>query len=104
MNFRTTYDLKPLLRVIMALCCILTQALTAQYTHAEQKPPVTIDQMMMHLGFDTSYKRSLLDGKILSTGMPDMEQVREELAVAAVMLVVKAPLDKVVAAFLDGES
>ena len=104
MNFRTTYDLKPLLRVIMAMCCILTQELTAQYTHAEQKPPVTIDQMMVHLGFDSSYKKALLGGKILSTGMPAMEQMREELAVAAVMLVVKAPLDKVVAAYLDGES
>jgi hypothetical protein len=104
MNFRAAYDCKPVLRFIMAMWCILAQELTAQYTQAEQEPPVTIDQMMMHLGFDTSYKRSLLDGKILSTGMPEMERMREELAVAAVMLVVKAPMGKVVAAFLDGES
>lgn len=30
--------------------------------------------------------------------MPEIEQLREELAVAAVMLVVKAPMEKVVAA------
>ncbi len=36
--------------------------------------------------------------------MPDMEQTQEELAVAAVMLVVKAPMDKVIAAYLNRES
>ena len=104
MNVRAADDLKPLLRVMVTMGCILTQAYTAQYARAEREPPVTIDQMMAHLGFDASYRRALLDGKILSTGMPEMEQMREELAVAAVMLVVKAPLDKVVAAYLDGES
>ncbi len=67
-------------------------------------PPVTIEQIMQHLGFDQSQKQALLNGKILSTGMPAKEKMREELAVAAVMLVVRAPMEKVVASFLDGES
>ena len=89
---------------IIAVGLILAQGLTAPNACADQKLPLTIDQMMAHLGFDSSFKKSLLDGKILSTGMPEMEKSREELAVAAVMLVVKAPMEKVVAAYLDGES
>jgi hypothetical protein len=90
-----------MLRILIAVFLIL---FVTQIAHADQKPPITIDQMMAHLGFNKSYKEALLNGKILSTGMPEMEQLRQELAVAAVMLVVKAPMKKVVAAYLDGES
>ena len=95
---------KLFLGIIMAICSIIVLDFVAQNAGADQKPPVTIDQIMAHLAFDKSNKNALLDGKILSTGMPGMEQQREELAVAAVMLVVKAPMEKVVFAFLNGES
>jgi hypothetical protein len=75
-----------------------------QTARAGQEPSVTIDNIMANLAFDKSYKKALLNGRILSTGMPEMEQLREELAVSAVMLVVRAPMEKVVAAYLDGES
>jgi hypothetical protein len=101
---------------IMASCCnklkfciilawiILAQGFVAQNARADQKPPVTIDKIMAHLAFDKPYKKALLNGKILSTGMPEMEQLREELAVSAVMLVVRAPMEKVIAAYLNGAS
>jgi len=82
----------------------LLQSFVAHNARADQDPPVSIDQIMAHLAFDKSNKKALLDGIILSTGMPEMEQLREELAVAAVMLMVKAPMEKVVAAYLDPES
>ena len=90
--------------VLMTVSLVLAYGVIASPACADQKPPVTIDQMMAHLGFDRSFKKALLEGKILSTGMPEMETLSEELAVAAVMLVVKAPMHKVVAAYLDGES
>jgi hypothetical protein len=93
-----------MLFAIIAIGLISAQALIAPNACPDQKLPVTIDQMMAHLGFERSLKKSLLDGKILSTGMPEMENMREELAVGAVMLVVKAPMEKVVGAYLDGES
>ncbi|MGA8179363.1 MAG: hypothetical protein WB792_04845 [Desulfobacterales bacterium] len=83
---------------------ILTLGSVIQNAGAKQQTPVTIDKIMAHLAFDKSYKKALLNGKILSTGMPEMEQLREELAVSAVMLVVRAPMEKVVAAYLDGAS
>lgn len=92
------------MQYIILACTILTQGFMVQNAHAGQKPPVTIDKIMAHLAFDKSYKKALLNGKILSTGMPEMEQLREELAVSAVMLVVRAPMEKVVAAYLNGES
>jgi hypothetical protein len=92
------------LLVIIAMGSFLAQGWLAQNACAKQEPPVTIEQMMTYLGFNTSFKKALLEGKILSTGMPEMEKSREELAVAAVMLVVKAPMEKVVGAYLDGES
>ncbi len=85
-------------------CTILAQGFMVQNAPAGQKAPVSIDKIMAHLAFDKSYKKALLNGKILSTGMPEMEKLREELAVSAVMLVVRAPMEKVVAAYLNGES
>ncbi|HTP05328.1 MAG TPA: hypothetical protein VMM54_09260 [Nitrospirota bacterium] len=92
------------LRILMAAFLILALNFVTEVARADQEPPITIDQMMAHLSFDKSHKEALLDGKILSTGMPEMEQLRHELGVAAVMLVVKVPMKKVVAAYLDGES
>ena len=103
-HYQATPDLKLALRILVAIGLLWAQGLVAQSACADQVPPVTVDQMMAHLGFDNSNKKALLDGKILSTGMPEMEQLRQELAVAAVMLVVRAPMEKVVAAYLDGES
>jgi hypothetical protein len=80
------------------------QGFMVQNAPADHAPPVTIDKIMAHLAFDKSYKKALLNGKILSTGIPEMEKLREELAVSAVMLVVRAPMEKVVAAYLNGES
>lgn len=90
--------------IIVAICMIFMQSLVAQLAFAEQDTPITIDEIMTHFSFDKSHKQALLDGKILSTGMPEMEELREELSVAAVMLVVKAPLEKVITAYLDGTS
>ncbi len=97
-------DRRLTLSVIIAIGLISAQALIVPNACPDQKLPVTVDQMMAHLGFDRSHKKSLLDGKILSTGMPEMENMREELAVAAVMLVVRAPMEKVVGAYLNGDS
>jgi hypothetical protein len=97
-------DHSPTRWIIMALCFFLVQGVGVRNAGADQGAPVTIDKIMAHLAFDKSYKKALLDGKILSTGMPEMEQLREELAVAAVMLVVKTPMEKVVTAYLDGGS
>ena len=99
-----TYGHNLTLRIIMVICFILVQDFVAQDARADQEPQVTIDKIMTHLAFDKSHKKALLSGKILSTAMPEMEKLREELAVAAVMLVVKAPVEKVVAAYLDGDS
>lgn len=55
------------------------------------KEVVTVTRLMEHLGFDESTRRHLLDGKVLSTGNPDKEQEKSELAVSAVMLVVCRP-------------
>lgn len=98
------YAYRLLLGTIMSICFISVQGFVLQNAHADQKPPATIDQIMAHLAFDKRHKKAFLDGKILSTGMPEMEHQREEIAVAAVMLLVKAPMEKVVAAYLDGES
>ncbi len=92
------------LPVIVTIGMILMQSLVAQIAFAVQKTPVTIHQIMTHLSFDKSNKQALLDGNILSTGMPEMEQLRDELSVAAVMLVVKAPIQKVIDAYLNETS
>jgi hypothetical protein len=97
------YGQKLTICIILA-CTILAQGFMVQNAHAGQEVPVTIDKIMAHLAFDKSYKKALLNGEILSTGMPEMERLREELAVSAVMLVVRAPMEKVVAAYLDGAS
>ena len=95
---------RKLTRCILLIYIIFAQGFVAQNARADREPPVTIDSLMAHLAFDKSYKKALLDGKILSTGMPEMETLREELAVSAVMLVVRAPIEKVVASYLDRES
>ncbi len=69
----------------------------------DSKELVTVTRLMEHLGFDESTKGHLLDGKVLSTGNPDKEQEKSELAVSAVMLVVRRPLSAVVDAYMDGE-
>jgi len=88
----------------MAICFILLRDSVVCNSRADQTAPVNIEQIMAHLNFNKADRQALLDGQILSTGMPEMEQLREELAVAAVMLVVRAPMEKVVAAYLDGNS
>jgi len=57
---------------------------------------------MEHMGFHPSLKDGLLNGKILSTGMPEMEKLSNELAVSAVMLVVRRPMPEVIKAYMDG--
>ncbi|MHC4281253.1 MAG: hypothetical protein ACYSUJ_14040 [Planctomycetota bacterium] len=104
MNTMIPHVLKLTLHIIIAMCFILLQDSVAQDVRADQSPPVNIDQIMAHLYFDKAHRKALLDGKVLSTGMPEMEQLREELAVAAIMLVVKAPMEKVIGAYLHGES
>ncbi len=69
----------------------------------DSKDVVTVTRLMEHLGFDESTKGHLLDGKVLSTGNPDKEQEKSEMAVSAVMLVVRRPLSAVVDAYMDGE-
>ncbi len=64
--------------------------------------PPGIPQLLQHLGFDPKLEPQMLDGKVLSTGMPEMEEEKNELAVSAVMLVVRRPLDVVVDAYMDG--
>ncbi len=101
--FTQKYNLK-IVVILALLSVIMMPGRVLDAASAEKKPPVAIEQAMKYLGFDKSHKQSLLKGKILSTGMPEMETLREELAVAAVMLVVKASMGKVVSAYLDGES
>ncbi len=64
---------------------------------------ITVTRLMEHLGFDESKKSHLLDGKVISTGNPDKEQEKSEMAVSAVMLVIRQPLSVVVDAYMDGE-
>lgn len=64
-----------------------------------------IDQMMFHLGFDPSYKVSMVkEGRILHTAMPEFEQLPEDLVVTGAMLVIRRPMQEVVEAFLDEET
>ncbi len=69
----------------------------------DSKEVVTVTRLMEHLGFEESKKSHLLDGKVISTGNPDKEQEKSEMAVSAVMLVIRRPLSDVVDAYMDGE-
>jgi hypothetical protein len=70
---------------------------------ATPPPSVSIPDLLHHLGFDTSQQSTLLQGNVLSTGLPAMETQKNELAVAAVVLYVRRPLAEVVEAYMDGE-
>ncbi len=69
----------------------------------ESQDVVSVTRLLEHLGFEESKKSHLLDGKVISTGNPDKEQEKSEMAVSAVMLVIRRPLSDVVDAYMDGE-
>jgi hypothetical protein len=66
--------------------------------------PDFIDDAMRYLSFDDSHKKDLLAGKVLFSGMPDMEVLDEQLAVAGVMLVINRPMHEIVELILAGEA
>jgi len=88
----------------VALFAVLTAArVEAEPPKAAPTPSVPILQLLHHLGFAESQQSSLFQGKVLSTGLPDAETEKNELAVAAVVLYVRRPLAEVVEAYMDGE-
>ncbi len=90
----------------VALVAVVATVFVAVGVKAETpkraSPRVTISRLMEHMGFHPSLKEGLLNGKVLSTGMPEMEKLSNELAVSAVMLVVRRPMREVIKAYLDG--
>ena len=65
--------------------------------------PDFIDDAMRYLSFDDSHKNNLLEGKVLFSGMPDMEVLDEQLTVVGVMLVINRPMHEIVELILAGE-
>lgn len=63
----------------------------------------TITQLMADLGFKPELEQHMRNGRVLTAGMPEMENTDRELAASAVMLVVRRPLAEVIEAYMDGE-
>lgn len=63
----------------------------------------TISQLLNHLGFDPTREDHVRNGQVITIGRPDDESTETELAAAAVMLVVRRPLEEVVAAYMNGD-
>lgn len=63
-----------------------------------------IDDAINELGFDTAQRAELESGKIISVGLPDLELQPTELAVGAVMMLVRRPLATVSDVFLREET
>jgi hypothetical protein len=80
---------------------------------AEEEAPITIfpdtvpdfiSDAMRYLSLDESGKEDLLAGKVLFSGMPDMEVLDEQLAVAGVMLIINRPMHEIVDLVLQGDT
>jgi len=82
---------------------VLTIAFTGSTSGAADGTGPTVAELMRHLGFAEHLEDGLRKGTVLSTGMPKVEQKKNELAVSAVMLVVRRPMAEVVDAYMDGE-
>jgi hypothetical protein len=63
-----------------------------------------IDEVMAYLKFDASQKEALLKGKIIFTGIPELEKTEKMVAVAGVMMVIRRPVAEVIDACMDGET
>jgi len=63
----------------------------------------TISELLVHLGFDPLLEGSVREGLVITMGQPDEESSETELAAAAVMLVVRRPLDEVIGAYMNGD-
>jgi hypothetical protein len=59
-----------------------------------------IDDIFESIGVGEEHKESLFAGEIVYTGMPELEVIPEELAVAGVVLLVQAPISAVVDRYL----
>jgi len=94
--------------VVMSVLLLLQQeVMAAEETSSSlfQEPvPDFLDDAMQFLGFDESRKKDLLDGKVLFSGMPEMEVLDEQLTVVGVMLVINRPMHEIVDLILAGES
>jgi hypothetical protein len=62
-----------------------------------------VNDAMRYLSFNDSQKKELLAGKVLFSGMPDLEVLDEQITVAGVMLVVNRPMPEIVDMLLRGE-
>ena len=66
--------------------------------------PEFVDDALRYLEFDSAHEKELLNGKVLFTGMPEMEILDEQLAVVGVMLIINRPMGSVVDMILSGAS
>ena len=57
---------------------------------------------MRYLDFDASLSEALMQGEILFTGMPKLEVLDEEIAVAGAMLIINRPMADIVEVVLSG--
>jgi len=91
-----------LLPLAIGLVMMNASALKAAPAPAEQDAEV-IRVFMRELGFHAELEEQLRAGQILTTGMPEMENTELELAVSAVMLLVRRSPEVVIEAYMDGE-
>ena len=87
---------------------LISSGLLAQETNSTLEFPETmpgfVDDAMQYLEFDVSHKADLMAGKVIFTGMPDMEVLDEQLVVVGVMLIIDRPMNDIVDLMLAGET
>jgi hypothetical protein len=92
-----------LLPLVVGLITIDASVLQAAPAPVESDAEV-IRAFMRELGFHPKLEEQLRAGQILTTGMPEMENTELELAVSAVMLLVRRNPEVVIEAYMDGEA
>lgn len=94
-----------MIRLHRLVILLIIGCLSASIAHAESggDPSIEsfVDEVLLRLGFDPSHKGHLHEGKILTRGLPDLENQPNELAVGAVLMLVRRPLEVVAEALVD---
>ena len=93
---------KTILLLILGLSAVNISAQDAVPTSGDSDVEV-VRHFMRELGFHADFEEQLRAGQILTSGMPEMENTELELAVSAVMLLVRRSPEVVIKAYMDGE-
>lgn len=83
--------------MLLAIACLVASPSAAE----SERMRSFVDDVIAVFGFDPADKGTLEGGRILTKGLPDLERQSNELAVGAVLMLVRRPLDVVAKALVS---